>query len=297
MEVHQLRYFVALARMGNFSRAAGVCHVTQPSLSQQIKKLEEELEETLLVRRMNQSRTTLTEAGHVLLKHAVRVLDEIDAAYRAIEDHSDLGRGSVAMGVIPTVAPYLLPDLVTASQDEYPQLRLELREDREDSLLSQLRAGEIHAAVLSSPVAEDFVLYPLFQEPLFLCLPEDDERLAHRSVATLDDLRAAPFLLLHQDHCLSGQIEHFCTHHAVSLNVAFRSSQLETIKSMVRSGIGLSLIPEMAMDPSQAEGLAYLPVTPRITREIAIVHHGNQPLSRATEALLRFVQSRFRREG
>jgi LysR family hydrogen peroxide-inducible transcriptional activator len=269
MELHQLRYFVALAQTGNFSRAAEVCHVTQPSLSQQIKKLEEELEEPLLVRRMNKSRTTLTEAGEILLSLAQRVLAEVEAAYRAMEDLSDLTRGSITMGVIPTIAPYFLPELISAFQDKYPQLRLELREDHTEALLAQLRAGDIHVAILSPPVAGEFVVYPLFE--------------------------AEPFLLLHQDHCLSGQVEEFCVHQEVSLNTVFRSSQLETIKSMVRSGNGLSLMPEMAIDRERSNGLGYVSVKPRLARKIAIVHHRDQLLSRAVTAFLNFVQTQFGR--
>jgi LysR family hydrogen peroxide-inducible transcriptional activator len=294
MELHQLRYFVALAQTGNFSRAAEVCHVTQPSLSQQIKKLEEELEEPLLVRRMNKSRTTLTEAGEILLSLAQRVLAEVEAAYRAMEDLSDLTRGSITMGVIPTIAPYFLPELISAFQDKYPQLRLELREDHTEALLAQLRAGDIHVAILSPPVAGEFVVYPLFEEALFLCVCVDSEWVKRHEVS-LEDLKAEPFLLLHQDHCLSGQVEEFCVHQEVSLNTVFRSSQLETIKSMVRSGNGLSLMPEMAIDRERSNGLGYVSVKPRLARKIAIVHHRDQLLSRAVTAFLNFVQTQFGR--
>ena len=152
MEMQQLRYVVAVARTGNFSRAAEACHVSQPSLSQQIQKLEDELGERLFDRMKRVVK--LTAHGEAFLRRAVRVLEEVDAAKREATDATDLLRGTVSIGVLPTIAPYLLPTVIVEFTDKFPGVEIVIQEDTTARLLKLAHACEIDFALASQPIQD-----------------------------------------------------------------------------------------------------------------------------------------------
>ena len=199
MELHQLRYFCAVAETGSFSRAAEQSHVSQPSLSQQILKLEDELGARLFDRLGRSVR--LTDLGNAFLPRARTVLRDLEAARGDVAERKEALSGAVVVGVIPTVAPYLLPGLLAAYSRKYPQVEVSVVEEITPILLDRLRAGGIDVAVLALPVrGHEFETFALLTERFFAALPRK-HKFARRTSVSLKELRAEPFLLLRDGHC------------------------------------------------------------------------------------------------
>jgi len=243
MELQQLRYFLALARLGNFTRAAEACHVSQPTLSQQIGKLERELG-TPLFDRLGRA-SELTAAGRVFRERVEQALAILDDAKESVCADSVAGRLTVA--ALPTIAPYLLPEALIRFAAANPSAKLEVREETTADCLAGLTAGEIDLAVLALPVRGDHLdSQTLFTEELLLAVPTA-HALAAKPQVRLNDLAEEPFVLLHEAHCLSGQAMSFCARHALAPLVTARLHQLGTVLELVRLGQGVSLVPAMAM--------------------------------------------------
>lgn len=291
MEMHQLRYMVALARAGNFSRAAEHCHVAQPSLSQQIRKLEDELGERLFDRRKRQVR--LTPHGAAFLPRAVRILEEVEAARREAGDALDLKQGAVALGLLPTIAPYLLPPTMARFSAQYPGVALTVHEDTTDQLLTLVHACEIDFALVSDPIRDErLVVTELFAEELVLALPPR-HALARQRRLTAADLRGEKLIVMKTGHCLGDQVLGFCERREVKPHLSFRSAQLETIQELVYAGLGISLVPAMARRDGPRRSPVYrsLPA-PRPERKIMLVWSRQRPPGRAAAELVQLFRSR-----
>jgi LysR family hydrogen peroxide-inducible transcriptional activator len=285
MELHQLRYLVAVGRTGNFSRAAEQCHVAQPSLSQQIAKLEAELGEPLFDRLKTCARPTA--AGLALIRRAGRILAEVDAAQRDAADARGLARGQVAVGALPTIAPYFLPRVLPDFRRQFPGIELVIQEDTTARLLQLLAACEIDLAIASLPIADDrMATATLFSEELRVALPPG-HRLAGRRRLEVADLESERFILLQEGHCLGDQVLNFCTRRDFRPNVLCRGTQIETLRALVRAGMGISLLPEMACPNTPAARRIYRrlgPTSPK--RTIAAVWLAARPPGRAASAFL-----------
>ena len=244
MEMHQLRYMVAVVRAGNFSRAAEQCHVSQPSLSQQILKLEEELGERLFDRMKREAK--LTPHGEAFLRRAVRILEEVDAAKREASDAQSLLRGRLTVGVLPTIAPHLLPEVLVAFAERFSGVEIVVQEDTTARLLKLAHAYEIDFALVSRPIQDQGMeVKDLFVEELRLALPPGHPLTRKRTVS-LADLEKERFIVMKEGHCLGDQVLNFCERRDFKPTINFRSAQLETIQALVRSGVGISLVPAMA---------------------------------------------------
>ncbi len=242
MEMHQLRYFAKVAELGNVTCAAEACGVSQPSLSQQVAKLERELGLPLLERLGRGVR--LTAAGAVFREYATQILALAEQARTRVADEPDRGRLTVA--AIPTVAPYLLPGVLTAFAAECPRATLEVVEETTGRIAQLVAAGEVDLAVVASGDLGDAVhVEPLFTEELLAALPASHP-LAAAPRVSLKDLTATPFVLLNEAHCLSGTAMSFCTRHARTPIATARAHQLVTVLELVRLGHGVSLVPAMA---------------------------------------------------
>lgn len=296
MELHQLRYFLAVAKNGNFSRAAEQCHVSQPSLSQQIQKLEEELGEKLFNRLKRCA--VLTAAGEALLPRATRIVNEVEAARNDVADASDLVRGHVSLGVLPTVAPYLLPRVLSLVARECPGIDVLIHEEPTAHLLRMAGACEIDLAIVSLPIQDDrFVTESLLDEELLLALPARHP-LAHKRSIQLADLDGERFILMKEGHCLGDQALRFCERHDLLPGIAFRSAQLETIQALVSAGVGISLIPKMACLSARATQPVYRSLAePRPRRNISVIWHKEQHHSKATREFLRLLRIACSRVG
>jgi len=286
MELHQLRYFLAVARLKNFSRAAEQCRVAQPSLSQQIMKLEDELGEKLFERTKRE--VAITPAGELLQAHAERVLHEVELAGEGVRELRGLVRGRVTLGVLPTVAPYFLPQRLRAFTTKYPAVDVVVHEDTTHQLAAALLAKEIDLALVSLPVerpglrAEEF-----FSERLLVALPAG-HALAKKRRLTLDDLAPEAFILMKEGHCLSGQALQFCRINGFAPRVSFRSAQIETVLAFVAKGWGISVVPEMAV-ARPTPGVTYRTCA-GMTRSIGIIHREARPLTHAGRALADFLR-------
>ncbi|HEX8913980.1 MAG TPA: LysR family transcriptional regulator [Humisphaera sp.] len=244
MELHQLLYLVAVAEESSFSRAAERVGVAQPSLSQQVKKLEEELGTPLLDRLPR--RVVPTAAGERLLEHARRVLAELADARRALADARDgPAAGPLCVGAIPTMAPYLLPDAVRRFSAKFPDVEVTVVEDVTARLGAMLERGELDLAVMSDHDGGPTVhVEPIAAEPLCLLLPAKHKLAAQRAVRW-DALAHERFLVLQEMHCLGGQVAQVCQRRKVRPPVVMRGAQLSTIAEMVSAGLGVSVVPAM----------------------------------------------------
>ena len=291
MEMHQLRYVVAVSRAGNFSRAAEQCHVSQPSLSQQILKLEEELGERLFERMKREAK--LTPHGEAFLRRAIKILEEVDAARREASDAHSLLRGRLTVGVLPTIAPYLLPEALAGFAEKFPGVEIVVQEDTTAHLLKLAQAYEIDFALASRPIPDQRMeVKDLFTEELRLALPPG-HRLTRKRTVRLDDIEKEPFIVMKEGHCLGDQVLSFCERRDLKPTINFRSAQLETIQALVCSGVGISLVPAMAARSERKDLPEYrsLP-TPRPERKIVAVWPKQRPLGRAANEFLRQISAR-----
>lgn len=287
MELHQLRYFCAVADTGSFSRAAEQTHVSQPSLSQQIMKLEDELGARLFDRLSRSVR--LTDMGRTLLPRARTVLHELEAAKGEVIEAKDFIGGSVTVGVIPTVAPYFLPAVLMSFARRFPQARLTVVEEITPVLLDRLRAGTIDVALLALPIrGHEFDATPLLTEPLFAVLPKKHP-LASRRTLFLKDLRKEPFLLLRDGHCFRDTVVGACDRARLNPQIIFESGQFSSLLSLVGTGMGVSIVPEMAVKESASCRYIRL-ADPEATRTIGAVVLRGRSLSRAHKGFLALIQ-------
>jgi LysR family hydrogen peroxide-inducible transcriptional activator len=294
MEMNQLRYVVAIARTGNFSRAAEQCRVAQPSLSQQIQKLEEELGERLFDRMKRQ--TKLTPHGEAFLRRAVRILEESEMAMREASDARSLLSGTLTLGVLPTIAPYLLPETIGVFARKYPGVEIVVQEDTTAQLLKHLTTYEIDFALVSNPMEDSrFEAKELFAEELLLALPPGHP-LARKHAIPAAALKGERLIVMREGHCLGDQVLGFCEQRDIKPAISFRSAQLETIHALVAAGLGLSLIPAMAARIKRANALEYRSLkSPRPERKILAVWPRQRPLGRAASVFLELMSARIGR--
>jgi len=283
MEIHQLRYFIAVAEEGSFSRAAAREHVAQPSLSQQIQKLEADLDQRLFDR-LPRSIVT-TDAGRCLLPRARQILLEIANARRCVDDLKEGVAGSLAVGALPTIAPYALPKLIGKFQDRYPNVTLEIFEDTTENLALRLEDGTLDLVLASTcDDASALERHSLGQESL-LVLVAAEHRLAKKKTIKWSDLKREKFLLLHEMHCLSAQVRQLLSTHKLQPETAVRGAQLATIARMVASGFGVTLVPQMMISVVTPKGCAAVRfASPVPKRELNLLRNPHRLESKAAAA-------------
>jgi LysR family hydrogen peroxide-inducible transcriptional activator len=286
MEIHQLRYFVAVADEGSFSRAAAKVRVAQPSLSQQIQKLETEMGQPLFDRLPRS--VVLTEAGECLIDYARQILATIGDARRCVDEFKGKVAGRLAVGAIPTIAPYVLPALVSKFQKRYPEVTLEIVEDVTDGVAHRVENGELDTALASTCQSTPTLRYEsLGKEPLMV-LVSKGHPLAGKTSINWDDLKSEKFLLLHEMHCLSRQVTQFLTDAHLRPELPLAGSQLGTIANMVAAAIGISIVPEMMVKNSSTPGCVSLPFAPPVPeRELTLLYN---PMRFQTKAATAFRQ-------
>jgi LysR family hydrogen peroxide-inducible transcriptional activator len=283
MEFHQLRYVCAIADTGSFSRAAERCQVAQPSLSQQVLKLEKDLGAKLFDRLGRSVR--LTEAGRAFLPYARSILSQRETARSSVADKCADVRGCVAVGAIPTIAPYLMPRYTATFTKKYPEAKLRIVEETTPILVESLRDLSIDLAILALPLRhKDLELVPLRTEPLFAVLPRNHPLAAAKSLA-LKDLRGESFVMLRDGHCFRDLSIAACTHARVTPRIAFESGQFSSLFGMVAAGVGISLVPEMAIDTHA--GCRYVRLNDaRATRTIVAAILRGRSFNRVQQAFL-----------
>lgn len=294
MEFHQLRYFCAVAQLGSFTRAAQREQVAQPSLSQQIRKLEDELGARLFNRLGR--KVTLTPFGERFREHASSVLSELEGARQEIEEIRGLRRGSVLLGAIPTAAPYLLPTLLRGFSTQYSRIQVIVTEDLTPSLLARLAGGELDVALLSLPVAgPEFVTQPILRDRMLLAVPTR-HRLwrQRRREAAFQEVANEPFLLLKDGHCFRNAVLDLCKDSQVNPHVVFEGGQFETLLAMVAAGFGVTVLPEVGRQRFQRAGVGLLRFTPpEPERVIGVVRWKGKFVTPGVRALIEVAVKAF----
>jgi LysR family hydrogen peroxide-inducible transcriptional activator len=256
MNLRDLRYLVALADAKHFGKAAAACHVSQPTLSAQIKKLEGYLGVALIERQPR--RVVLTEIGHELVERARRVLREADEIIHLARDFRDPLSGNLAVALIPTAGPYLLPLIAKKLRKQLPTLHLMLHEYQTAILIDKLRKGEIDVGILALPITADGIdSRELYREDFVVALPPQ-HKLAKKIGIKLSDLAGEQLLLLEDGHCLRDQALEVCHRIDVSENQDYRATSLETLRQMVAAGWGVTLLPKLATSGPFASGQAVI---------------------------------------
>jgi LysR family transcriptional regulator, hydrogen peroxide-inducible genes activator len=294
MEIHQLRYFVAVAEEGGFSHAAEREHVSQPSLSQQIQKLEAELNQQLFDRLPRS--VVLTEAGRSLLPYARQILSAIADAGRSVSalEHEVAGRLSV--GATPSIALCVLPRLIGSFQRVHPKVTFELFEDMTDKLAQRLQDGTLDVVLASSgATAPTLSHYSLGKEPLLMLVPEK-HRLARRKTIQWSELASEKFLLLHEVHSLSIQVRQLLAANNLNPELVLQGAQLVTIARMVAAGLGVTVIPQMLAETEFIKGCVAVPFAkPAPARELTLLRNPLRFESKAAAAFREEAAAAFLR--
>jgi LysR family hydrogen peroxide-inducible transcriptional activator len=247
MNFRDLRYLVALADHKHFGRAATASFVSQPTLSTQIRKLEDELGVSLVERAPR--RVMLTPIGRDIAERARKVIAEVEQMGEVARRSQDPEAGTVRLGIFPTLAPYLLPHVLPGVRQRFPRLELLLVEEKTDQILARLRDGRLDAGVLALPVHDDQLhVEPLFDEPFVLAVPQQHALAQHGSLS-LRDLDHQHLLLLEEGHCLRDQALDVCHMAGADERDGFRATSLETLRQMVAAGVGITLLPVLAVQP------------------------------------------------
>ncbi|MEO6155496.1 MAG: DNA-binding transcriptional regulator OxyR [Thermomonas sp.] len=245
MNLRDLRYLVALADLRHFGRAAEACFVSQPTLSTQIRKLEEELGVTLVERAPR--KVMLTDTGQDVVARARRIVADVEQMKEAARRSQDPESGTLRLGVFPTLGPYLLPHVLPQLQVRFPKLELLLVEEKSDVLLARLCEGKLDAALLALPVHDEQLHSELlFEEPFLLAAPAQHP-LASKDWMTLDQLANETLLLLEDGHCLRDQALDVCRLSGANEKNGFRATSLETLRQMVAAGVGVTLLPALSV--------------------------------------------------
>ena len=264
MNLRDLKYLVALADHRHFGRAAQASFVSQPTLSTQIRKLEDELGVSLVERAPR--RVMLTPIGREVADRARGIIAEVEQMTELARRSRDPEAGSVRLGLFPTLGPYLLPHVLPGVRQRFPRLELLLVEEKTDQILQRLKDGRLDAGILALPIHDEQLrVEPLFDEPFVLAAPRTHALATHAALQA-DDLAHADLLLLEEGHCLRDQALDVCRLAGAGEREGFRATSLETLRQMVAAGVGMTLLPMLAVQP---------PVPP--SPDIALVPFAGEP--------------------
>lgn len=290
IKLKDLRYLVAVADSRHFGRAAERCFVSQPTLSAQLKKLEQYLGVQLIERQPNN--VTLTDAGEQIVSRARRILEASDEVVSLARVHRDPMAGRLRVALLPTIGPYLLPRVAQRIHRSFPRLELRLYEYLTGAMLERLQAGEIDLGILALPVELDGLsARELYTEPFKVALPES-HRLTRRETVHVADLKNETLLLLEDGHCLRDQALEVCSRAGVEENQDFRATSLETLRQMVATGAGITLLPELASSGAygQVGGVVVKPFAdPAPSRRVGAIWRKTTARQAAIDAICQVI--------
>jgi LysR family hydrogen peroxide-inducible transcriptional activator len=290
MTLTELKYIVAVAREKHFGRAAEACFVSQPTLSVAIKKLEEELDVKLFER--GGSEVSVTPLGEQIVRQAQQVIEQAAAIKEIAKRGKDPVAGPLRVGIIYTIGPYLLPDLVRQAIERVPQMPLMLQENFTAKLLEMLRTGELDCAIMAEPFPDTgLAVAPLYDEPFVAAVPTG-HALAKRKAITAEELKQETMLLLGTGHCFRDHVLEVCPEYArfasdaEGIRKSFEGSSLETIKYMVASGMGVTVVPQLSVPKDVQPHIRYVKFSaPAPTRRVVLAWRRTFPRYEAVAAL------------
>jgi LysR family hydrogen peroxide-inducible transcriptional activator len=287
LSLQLLDQFVVLARTKNFTRAAEELHLSQSALSRAIQKLEDQLGQPLFERKPRE--VVLTELGELLLQRAKHILQLMEDTFSELFEAGR--RGRIRLGAIPTIAPYLLPSLLSSFAKKYPDIAVIVQEDTTENLIKRCHHGEIDLAILALPLmAKNLEVEALFDEELLLVVPVGHPLAASKTLP-IDAVEGFPFVMLNEAHCLTDNIATFCRRKAVQPVTVERTSQLATVQELVSLNHGVSIVPDMARKIDTSEQRVYRSFTgekPR--RTVAMMWNAQRFQSKAVKALMEHLR-------
>ncbi len=292
MEIHQLEYFVAIVDTGSFSRAAEHCNVAQPSLSQQIKKLEVEIGH-LLFDRLGRT-VVLTDAGRMLVPKARSILEEMQGIRVSIQSDIQDGQGTLAVGFIPTVSPFVLPSVIRRFSREFPGAALEVHEDLTEEIVQKLVTAELDVGITSLPIKHKMLRTEELLTENLLVASSSKYEIASRASILVKELDDFPFIALNEVHCLGEQVQSFCYQEDVNLNIVCHTSQLSTVHKCVAMGLGVSLVPQALAINDPIEQVSYRAISDSLPqRKIVATTHAKRQLSYLARQFIKIVREEY----
>ncbi len=290
MNIRDLHYLVAVSQHLHFGKAAATCNTTQPTLSMQIKKLEDSLGVQIFER--TNKKVLITPVGEMILAKARRILQDSKDIAELAKNAQDPFAGEFRLGAFPTLAPYFLPLAVPAIHKKMPKLKLLLVEEKTEVLLARLKEGTLDAAFLALPIHDDALEEAILFEDPFLLAVSPSHRLADRKNVSTNDIKLEQLLLLEDGHCLRNQALEVCSMVGTSESNEFRATSLETLRQMVATNVGITLIPRIAVKSDKT--IRYLPfegLSP--SRSIGLVWRKSTAREKSIEAIRKVIVSLY----
>ncbi|MGH1539268.1 MAG: hydrogen peroxide-inducible genes activator [Arenicella sp.] len=289
--IKQLKYICAVADHQHFSNAAESCFVSQSALSTGINELEQNLGIKIFER--HNKTVLITPLGEELVNRARHILNQTNDFVALAQQSSDGFIRQLHLGVIPTIAPFMLPELLQKFKEHHPTTNILIREDLSHNLLSMLNKGDIDVVLLALPFdTQDFMVQELFEDPLMLAMPTEHD-LENNKFITLKDLKDVPMLLMEGGHCLRDQALNACAFSIKDINLPYQASSLHTLVQMVANGVGITLLPQMSVGTSLVDDK--LVITRKIdksniSRTIALLWRKNSPNQEPLKALANLLK-------
>lgn len=292
MHLHQLKYFVSIVETGSVTKAAERCHISQPSISQQLSKLEDTIGKKLFSR--VKGKLVLTDPGQVMYEQAQKILADVDEAKRRVSDVDDAGGGTVAIGILPTLAPYILPSTLLALSKKYPEATVTVREEVSEAIVDAAGRGELDILIEVLPFDETYLeIEPLFSDEFYVAVHEDNP-LAKLDEIPIDTLDGMPFILLEDIHCLARQIEQYCFNERFIPKVMFQASQLATVVQLIQSQYAISILPSVCINEYGDSSIRYIKLkgeTPN--REVVLATANDRYSSAAGKCFVSIVKEQY----
>jgi LysR family hydrogen peroxide-inducible transcriptional activator len=292
MHLHQLKYFVSIVETGSMTKAAERCYISQPSISQQLSKLEDSIGKKLFSR--VKGKLILTEAGQLMYEQAQKILAKVAEATQRVNDIDDTSGGAVSIGILPTLAPFILPSTLSALSKKYPEATVVVREETSERIVEAAARGELDILIEVMPFDETYLnVEPLFSDEFYVAVHQDNP-LAELSMLPIDALDGMPFILLEDIHCLARQIEQYCFSKSMMPKVLFQASQLATVKQLINLQYGVSILPKIAIDDDPESTIRYIKLkgeTP--TREVVLAIAKDRYISPAAEYFISIVKQQY----
>lgn len=289
MEIQQLRYIIALSQELNFNRAAAKVGISQPTLSQQIKKLEEELQTPLFERSAHSVR--LTPAGKTFLPYARQALESLNSGVNELKDKEQNLSGTLSLAFIPTIGPYILPTVLKVIKKKAPNLKLKLYEETTSVLCENLKSGKFDLGLLALPLDDPALVTKKLGTEAFYLVTSKQNKLSHKKSVTLKDVLGQNLIMLQEGHCFRDQALDFCNINQNSFQLAFEGSSLVSVLNLVQADEGISFIPEMTIDHINKKNLTVLPFkgkTPK--RDIGAIWRMTTPLNKTQKFVLGVIE-------
>lgn len=293
MHLHQLKYFVSIVETGSVTKAAERCHISQPSISQQLNKLEAGVGKKLFSR--VKGKLILTDAGQVMFEQARKILANVEEAKRRVGDVDDTSGGAVAIGILPTLAPFILPRTLLALSQKYPDAMVTVREEISEAIVDAAGRGELDILIEVLPFDESNLnVEPLFSDEFRVAVHQDNP-LAKLDMLPIDALDGMSFILLEDIHCLARQIQQYCVKEHFMPKVLFQASQLATVKQLIELKYGVSILPWSCIDNDPESNIRYIKLKgERPIREVVLATAQDRYFSPAAEYFVSVVKDQYK---